>query len=520
MSRDRKPTALVMAMWIAGCLGFSSGIQAEEAPATTESSITVKELTDHVTFLASDVLQGREAGTEGGYASATYIVQELKKNGVKPLIGRQDYYQYVSPNFRNIVAAIPGSDDSLSGEYILIGAHYDHVGFGTPRNSRGPIGYVHNGADDNASGTAGLLEVAESLVTADPPPRRSILIVFWDGEEKGLIGSKYFVDFPLVPMGQIRASLNADMIGRLRPVGLQVFGWRTATGFRRLLASQNTDKLKIDFTYEYKADSDHWPFFQSGIPSVMFHTGKHDQYHRPDDDIDTLNIEGIQQSARYILRTALALSRADHLPEFRTQSRNETSPRETLFKKAEEFANRPSRLGVNYEPPENADSKDVIRISSVERDSPAAKAGLQAGDEIVEFAGRSTSEVPDFRTLVLAVVSPARTTIRRDGATQEFSIELRGAPSTFGFSWWVDRADPGAIVVTGVLPGSPAEIAGLKPEHRILSVFGQPADDSESFKKLLLDHQHRQVPIEVEYEGQFTTIELERLELPAPANAE
>ncbi len=161
------------------------------ARAAALASITTDQARAHVQVLADDTFEGREAGSRGNRAAGIYIVDLLKKWGLKPAGTAGTYYQSGNGS-TNILAIVEGRDEKLRDEVILLGGHYDHVGYGTNRNSYGPTGFIHNGADDNASGVAALLEVAEALAQLPEKPARSILLAFWDGEEKGLLGSKYW----------------------------------------------------------------------------------------------------------------------------------------------------------------------------------------------------------------------------------------------------------------------------------------------------------------------------------------
>ena len=198
-------------------------------------SIKADELRKHVGVLADDTFEGRQEGSRGGRAAGMYLMQHLEKAGLKGA-GTEGFFQPLPSRGRNILAVYQGSDPKLRNEYVLIGAHYDHVGYGTPTNSYGPTGFIHNGADDNASGVAGVLELVDSLTKLPSPPRRSLLIAFWDGEENGLLGSKYWVGSPTVPLSQVVFGFNLDMIGRLEENRLKVYGARTSPGLRMLLA--------------------------------------------------------------------------------------------------------------------------------------------------------------------------------------------------------------------------------------------------------------------------------------------
>lgn len=489
------------------------GALSEDVPtdplAQASKSITQSELQNHVNFLASDTLQGREAGTQGGYAAAAFIVQELRKfDGLKPGGQQDDFYQYFHPNYRNILAVIPGSDPKLKREHILIGAHYDHVGYGNRRNSRGTIGIIHNGADDNASGTAGLLEVAEALASLKEKPKRSILFVFWDGEEEGLLGSRFYVSYPTVPLKRIRLHINLDMIGRLRPESFEVFGWRTAPGLRRFVTGHN-DGLQVKFTYDYLADSDHWPFYQHAVPSLMLHTGKHDDYHTATDDAPLINIKGLRRVSQYLLRVVLDAANAETLPKFREQSWHELP---SLAQLPERIPDQelPSRLGLKFDSELSDDG--VVRLTEVDPGGPAAAAGLQVDDEILEFAGRRVSEEPDFRLLVAAATSPVTVHIRRDDEELDLQIRLRGQPLEWGFQFRRDSAEPDSVVVTSIFTGSPADLAGLQRGDRIRSLNEDAVNDADQFRRVLQESSGP-FPVEIERNGNLSALTLRRVVL-------
>ncbi len=465
------------------------------------NSITEAELKRHIDFLASDTLQGREAGMQGNYAAGAYIVDQLRKSNVLPVSSGDGYFHYFHPNFRNILAVIPGSDEKLRNEFILVGGHYDHVGFGNQTNSRGPFGVVHNGADDNASGTAGVLEIAQALAGLAAKPKRSILVAFWDGEEKGLLGSKHFVDYPAVSLSKIRFHLNADMIGRLRPDGLEISGWQTATGCRQFFAQQNSRELKLRFMYSYKPESDHWPFFERRIPSLMLHTGKHADYHRPSDDTHLLNMEGIRQVSQFMLRCTVAAANAETLPDFRDWSAENAEAFAQSFNRPPE--SEPSRLGVTYDA--TLAKEGTIRLTSVTAGSPADIAGLLAGDDILAVDGKSTAESPDFRSLVMEARTNVNFRIHRNDSELEIPVSLRGNPVLFGFQWTMHDAEPGSVIVTRVTEGSPAAAAQLKSQHRILKINEKKITTRDDFEKLLTSADGS-IIVDVELNGRFETL--------------
>jgi len=287
-------------------------------------SVTADELYAHVATLADDVFEGRGVGSRGGYAAAQYILGELRPCGLRPAGTDGDYFQLCDDGGRNILGVLPGSDPRLQQEYIIVGAHYDHVGDGRRGRANGPIGSIFNGADDNASGVATLLETIEALAESGVGVRRSILFAFWDGEEVGLVGSKRWFDAPTIPPNAVRMTINIDMVGRLRDGQLQVLGTRTGYGMRRLLSGELDDRLQLDFSWELTGNSDHWPFVEHQIPAVMLHTGLHDDYHRPSDDVEKINPAGMEVVTRYLLARLIAVANVEALPAYRATGRYET----------------------------------------------------------------------------------------------------------------------------------------------------------------------------------------------------
>jgi Zn-dependent M28 family amino/carboxypeptidase len=213
----------------------------------------------------------------------------------------------------NVAAVIRGSDPLLRDEYVILSAHMDHVGVGTPVNGDS----IYNGADDNGSGTAGLLEVAQALASlplADRP-RRSIIILHVSGEEKGLLGSRWFADNPTVPVEQIVANINVDMIGRNSPDSVVVIGKEYSTlgevvdrvnASRPELRLVTSDDLWPEERFFFR--SDHFNFARREIPSIFFFTGVHEDYHRPSDTVDKLDLDKTERISRLIFHIALEIA--------------------------------------------------------------------------------------------------------------------------------------------------------------------------------------------------------------------
>jgi len=319
---------------------------------------------------------------------------------------------------RNVVAVWPGADPKLRGEYVAIGAHYDHVGYGTAATSYGPFGFVHNGADDNASGVAGLLEIAEALQRLPDRPRRTILLAFWDGEEKGLLGSTHFLR--VRPAGVAVCSVNMDMIGRLRGGRLEVYGSRTAIGLREAVVLANSRGstgagLDLVFVWDIEEDSDHFPFIAASVPTVMFHTGLHDNYHRPSDDTHLANFPGIEPVARLALGFVLTVADdPEPLPGFRPACRGESNATRNRIEAAvpESPESPGGRWGIGTrDDPGEPGSPVVVRVW---RSSAAERGGLRVGDRILAIdAARIVSQDDMVGRLRLAAATVALDVERR-----------------------------------------------------------------------------------------------------------
>lgn len=446
------------------------------------STITAGELREHAGVLADDTFEGRAAGTQGGQAAAKYLLRCLRDSGLTPGIeGR--FAQPFLGNYKNLLAVIEGVDPQQQHEFVVVGAHYDHVGYGNRQNSNGPIGHIHNGADDNASGVATLLEVIDAMARTNYRPRRSILFAFWDGEEKGLLGSRYWTSNPTVPLENVRLAINIDMVGRLREGRLEVVGTRMGYGLRKhLCSSQPTGDMWIDFTWQLKDNSDHWSFLEKEIPAVCMHTGLHDDYHRPSDDIEKLNVDGMRQVGRYLLEQLCHLAEVDTLPCYRVRGCSESPA--TQRRTQSPLAPLPPRLGISWRFVGGAPSH--LLVIQVQQNMPASDAGIQIGDKIVMVDGlpiTSKSVLPAVvmqakSEVVLGLLRSHATRAVADhakvGAAKTVTVALQGSPIRLGLSWREDEAEPQAVYTTRVVPHSPAARAGIRLFDRIYALDGQP----------------------------------------------
>ena len=252
-----------------------------------------------VEMLASDSLQGRNAGEEGGRMAAEYIVSLLKEWGIRPF-DRDGYLQpFVAGgcSMNNILAVIPGKSD----EYVIVGAHYDHVGIGVVVDGDS----CYNGADDNASGVSAVLQIARAVKKMRKTPERGIIFAFWDGEEKGLLGSRHFVE-NCAFLSHVSAYMNFDMIGRGpvdNPKHLTYFYTASYQAFGEWL-KEDMSVRGFSFVPDYRAwdnptgGSDNAYFAKNGIPIVWYHTEGHPDYHRPSDTADKIDYEKMTDITR------------------------------------------------------------------------------------------------------------------------------------------------------------------------------------------------------------------------------
>jgi peptidase M28-like protein/PDZ domain-containing protein/PA domain-containing protein len=288
----------------------------------------------------------------------------------------------------NVVGILPGTDPALAAEALVVGAHYDHLGRGSPFSlapERGDA--IHPGADDNASGTAALLGIAETLVRTGGA-RRSVVIVAFSGEELGLLGSTHYVSHPAVPMDRTVAMVNLDSVGRLRDGRLHIMGVDTGQGLRALV-EQAAQGLSAPLTLrgDGVGPSDHTAFLNRERPVVFFFTGAHSDYHRPSDTWDKIDADGLRTVTTVAYRVVRTLAdRNDRLTLVRVPG----------------GAPRAGAGPVGYGPyfgavPDFGDSPQPgVRLGGVRPGSPADRAGLQSGDVIVRFAGVTIRTLDDL----------------------------------------------------------------------------------------------------------------------------
>ncbi|WP_235963178.1 M20/M25/M40 family metallo-hydrolase [Tautonia rosea] len=289
---------------------------------------------------------------------------------------------------KNVIGVLEGAGP-LADETVVIGAHYDHLGKGGAGSLAPFSSDIHNGADDNASGTSMMLEMARRLAARpDPLPRRVVFMAF-SAEERGLLGSRFYVeDQPLIPLDQTVFMFNFDMVGRLNENRqLTVFGVDSTPGLRELVtAIGSSHGLDLRPNAQVAGNSDHAPFYERGIPVAFLFTGTHRDYHRPSDTAEKVNYEGMAQIADYAELLLLDVTRRPERPVFSVSEEAEPEPRRMA-------AGNGASLGTI---PDYDESVEGLRLNGVREGSAAAKAGLTGGDIIIGFAGKPVGTIYDF----------------------------------------------------------------------------------------------------------------------------
>jgi len=320
---------------------------------------------------------------------------------------------------KNVIGLLPGSDENLKDEYLVIGAHYDHLGLGGAGSLVPDTVAVHHGADDNASGTAGVLELAQAFVAQESKPKRSFLFMSFGAEEEGDLGSDYFVKHPLVPLQKIVAMINLDEIGREKDSTLIVYGTGTSPLWGSLLTKFNTPaRFKLKQNPEGFGPSDHASFYAKDIPVLFFFTGAHPDYHKPSDTWDKIDVDGEQAILEYVEKIAMEIADRGEKPLF---TRVDT-PRQT---------GGTAGLRVYFGTvPDFAEQVDGLKVSAVRKGSPAEKAGVMGGDIITVFGGKTIKNIYDF-TYALQEFKPGEEvelTVRRSDKTLQLKavLERRG----------------------------------------------------------------------------------------------
>ena len=362
---------------------------------TAQEGITARQFYKHERFLASDKLEGRFPGTKGNNTAARYIAKQFKRLQLKKWTPGylQPFPLFIKPQSnsvnsdtvltQNVVGYIEGSDPVLKNEYIVIGAHYDHLGYGEDNNSRhtGDVA-IHNGADDNASGTAALLEISR-LLKLDGVKTNNYLFIAFSGEELGLYGSKYYTDHPTIPFTNVNYMINMDMVGRFNDSAktITIGGIGTSPAWGTLI-NEKKPAFAIKIDSSGTGPSDHTSFYRKDLPVLFFFTGLHTDYHKPSDDFDKINYNGQLMIVKYINRLIARASKEPKLAFTKTrEQQTTTSARFTVS------------MGIM---PDYTYSGAGVKVDGVSAGRAAEKAGIKTGDVVVKLGEFDISSVESY----------------------------------------------------------------------------------------------------------------------------
>ncbi|WP_229253758.1 M20/M25/M40 family metallo-hydrolase [Dyadobacter sp. NIV53] len=287
---------------------------------------------------------------------------------------------------------VAGFLDNGAEKTIVIGGHYDHLGKGFQSGSLTPDSQnqIHNGADDNASGTAGVIELARYFAANNIKEKHNFLFIAFSGEELGLLGSKYFIENPAVPLKSISCMINMDMIGRLDETkGIIISGWGTSPVWGKVIPDlAKTRKMRYTIDSSGVGASDHTSFYLKDIPVVQFFTGSHGDYHKLTDDTDKINFDGEAKILSLIAQVVEGVDKEANEPEFTTAGDPHAGRTTSNFKVT---------LGVM---PDYSFSGKGLRIDAVSKARPAANAGIEAGDVIIKLAGKEIGSIYDYMDIL------------------------------------------------------------------------------------------------------------------------
>ena len=423
-------------------LSLVFGISAQKAQVAKPDPVE-QNLRKHVSYLASGKLEGRRTGEKGANFAAAYVVNQFAgarlKAGFKKAGGKANFLQpfpykprdakgNIPPDAKevqayNVIGILEGTDPLLKSEAIVIGAHYDHLGKGGMGSLAANSTEIHHGADDNASGTSAMLELARQFAKAKNNKRTLIFIAF-GGEEEGLLGSRFYVNNPIFPLDKTVAMINMDMVGRLKDEKLMIGGIGTASEWRKLVEGKNltavsqtplnaiqvpaTSIVKAEgvsgtatnaalttfprFTLQLNEDgfgpSDHASFYGKQIPVLFFFTGTHLDYHKPSDTFEKINYQGLRAITSYVGEIVRAVDL------------NPTKPTYTVAKSPAPTEGRRSFNVTLGTIPGYSDGNDGMTIDGVRDNTPASKIGLKAGDKIIKLAGKDVRNVQDYTAIL------------------------------------------------------------------------------------------------------------------------
>jgi hypothetical protein len=411
--------------WILFLL-FLAFINACSSTKWTPKETDQQQMVSDITYLASDKLKGRTFGSEGEMKAGDYIAARFKLLGLKPMGDNGTYFQSLTVKNNNpheVEYADKKQPGYLSGRNvigyldhgapytIIVGAHYDHLGMGLFGSLYTGKPAIHNGADDNASGTSMILELAERLL---PYQEHNYLFIAFTGEENGLWGSNYFTKHLTIDTAKVAAMVNFDMVGRMSENKIAINGTGTSPAWPDLIKAANKDSLDITMGESGVGPSDHTSFYLINIPSIHFFTGAHEDYHKPTDDVDKINAAGMQKVADMATRILRSIGN--------------DGKEKLAFTKTKDDDQSPTpkmevTLGIV---PDYLYDGNGLRIDGVRDNKPAALAGLQKGDTIIRMGDQDISDIYKYME-VLSSFHHGDTTsvvVLRNGKEMKFDIHF------------------------------------------------------------------------------------------------
>ena len=390
--------------------------------APTDQSL-LEGLKSDVIFLAADDLEGRAIGTDGEQKAADYLANKFKKAGLEPK-GTEGFFQPftvskpTNPHEEAVIGTngegvtgrnVIGFINNKSENTIVIGAHFDHLGMGGQGSLHRGDSAIHNGADDNASGTAALVALAKIL--KHRKHNSNFLFIAFSGEENGLWGSNYFVKNPTIELSTLNYMINMDMVGRMNEKKtLAINGVGTSPSLLPALDLVNADSLKLVTSESGVGPSDHTSFYLQDLPVLHFFTGQHEDYHRPSDDSDLINYEGLLLVVKYIDRLVDQLDAEPKLAFTKTKDSSEDSPRFTVS------------LGVV---PDYLYGGKGMRIDGVSEDKPAQAAGLLKGDVIIQMGDSTIMDMMSYMRALSAFQKGDTTSVAYERAGAEMEVKVK-----------------------------------------------------------------------------------------------
>lgn len=374
----------------------------------------------HISYLADDKLKGRYTGSAGEKLAADYIVKQFQSEGIYSVNGKPSAKKYLQRfvyhmNVDSVRKKVKGNNviafiDNKAEYTIVLGAHYDHLGMGDSKHStyRGEPA-VHNGADDNASGVAMIIELAQRLKSSGYT-KNNYLIIAFSGEELGLFGSKWYVTHPLVDTSKINYMLNFDMVGRVDSNKILVSGVGTSPLWKEAMKNIQSP-LHVKTSESGIGPSDHTSFYLQNIPVLHFFSGQHKDYHKPSDDEEKINYRGMEAIFDYVMNLIAVLDSKGKIAFTKTKDdEHEKAPKFTVT------------MGVM---PDYTYEGKGMRIDGVTEGKPAAKAGLKQGDVIIQLGDLLITDMMSYMKALAAFKKGDTTTVKFKRGNEEMVKEVQ-----------------------------------------------------------------------------------------------